>query len=51
MIYNFTRFVEWPAAAFPTSHAPLIVAVLGDDSLHPQLEVAMTGKTYAGHPY
>ncbi|MCC6588551.1 MAG: YfiR family protein [Bryobacterales bacterium] len=50
MIYNFTRFVEWPPAAFPTAQAPLVVAVLGDDPLQPHLEAAMAGKTYSGHP-
>ena len=50
MIYNFTRFIEWPAAAFPTPHAPLVVAVWGDDPIRPHLEAAMTRKTYSGHP-
>lgn len=28
-IYNFTKFVEWPASRFPDATSPIVIAVLG----------------------
>lgn len=30
-LYNFTQFVEWPAAAFPSAEAPFVIGILGPD--------------------
>ena len=30
-LFNFAQFVEWPASAFPSSDAPLVIGVLGTD--------------------
>jgi hypothetical protein len=30
-LFNFAQFVEWPAAAFPSADAPLVIGVLGAD--------------------
>ena len=30
-LFNFAQFVDWPASAFPDSHAPMVIAVLGKD--------------------
>ncbi len=43
-IYNFAKFVEWPAAAFAAADAPLSVCVHGDDAF-PVIAQAMNGKT------
>jgi hypothetical protein len=32
-IYNFAKFVEWPAAAFATPQAPLVLCVAAKDGL------------------
>lgn len=29
-VYNFLKFVDWPAAAFPKLDDPLVVAIVGD---------------------
>ena len=50
MIYNFTRFVEWPVEAFSDAKAPFVVALLGDDALGRFVETAMKDKSVAGHP-
>lgn len=39
-LYNFVRFVEWPAAA---REEPFVVAVLGDDPFGPALDEAFSG--------
>ncbi len=50
MLYNFTRFVEWPAGALGADAAPLAICVLGDDARVPVLEAAVRNKTAYGHP-
>ena len=30
-IYNFTRYIRWPASAFNGDHAPLVIGVLGEN--------------------
>jgi hypothetical protein len=30
-LYNFARFTEWPASAFPGNDSPIVVCILGDD--------------------
>ena len=30
-LYNFTKFVEWPAEAFPDRGAPLNICLVGQD--------------------
>lgn len=29
-LYNFTKFIDWPARAFPDASAPIVIGVLGD---------------------
>src|SRR6185436_19461055 len=49
-LYNFARFVEWPADALGPPQAPFVVAVLGTDPFGDVLDRTMAGKTVAGHP-
>jgi len=44
IVYNFTKFAEWPAAAFDGPGAPLRICVLGEDPFGPALD-ALRGKT------
>jgi hypothetical protein len=50
MLYNFTRFVEWPPAAWKDPRAPLVVGVLGSDPFGHVLDQTMQDKTYGGRP-
>lgn len=43
-LYNFARYVRWPAEAFGGESAPLSVAVFGDDPFGPALDDALAGK-------
>lgn len=36
-LFNFARFVEWPASAFPTPSANLVIGVAGDCEVGPVL--------------
>jgi hypothetical protein len=49
-IYNFTQFVDWPPEAFDKDDSPLIVAMIGDDSLAGALDKAMENKTAGTRP-
>ena len=49
-LYNFAKFVEWPATAFKTNDSPLVIGVLGDTRLPPDLEQAVEGRTVNGRP-
>jgi hypothetical protein len=49
-IYNFAKFVSWPADAFPTRNSPLIIGVLGDNEFGSLLETLVKGKTIQEHP-
>jgi len=50
MIFNFTKFVDWPAASLADSKAPFVVGLVGEDDLTPFVEAAMRDKSVAGHP-
>jgi hypothetical protein len=49
-IYNFARFVEWPAQAFADTNSPMIIGVLGENVFGDSLEQAINGKAIKGHP-
>lgn len=49
-LYNFAKFVEWPAGTFPTSKEPLAICVLGQNPFGHSLEDAVTGKAVEGRP-
>ena len=34
-IFNFAKFVEWPADAFAEPNSPLVVCIVGQDPLRP----------------
>ena len=37
-LYNFAKFVEWPAERFAREFAPIVIGVLGDDRFSEELE-------------
>jgi uncharacterized protein DUF4154 len=48
-VYNFAKFVEWPAEAFPDRNAPLRVCVLGENPFGQELMRVVNGKKIGGH--
>ena len=48
-LYNFVKFVEWPASS-EVQGAPYTLCVLGKDPFEGQLERAVEGKIFNGHP-
>lgn len=47
-LFNFTKYVKWPASAFKDARAPLVVAVIGKDPFGPMLDKDCGGKTANG---
>ena len=49
-IFNFAKFIEWPADAFAKPSSPLIIGVLGENPFGSALEQAVRNKTIGEHP-
>jgi len=49
-LFNFSHFVEWPAAAFPGPDAPFVIGVFGHDPFGSGLDEAARGETINGRP-
>jgi len=50
VLYNFTKFVEWPPESFRNPDAPLAICIVGHDPFSPDLEGDLRSRTAAGHP-
>ncbi|HWY32481.1 MAG TPA: YfiR family protein [Candidatus Acidoferrum sp.] len=49
-LFNFGKFVSWPAADFTGTNAPLVIGVLGNNPFHGDLKNMIAGKNIEGHP-
>jgi hypothetical protein len=47
-LFNFVKFVEWPAQAFADDNSPLIIGVVGDDKSSIVIEQIINGKIANG---
>ena len=47
-LFNFVKFVEWPAEAFNDGGTPIIVGVLGDDPSSSAIDQTINDKTANG---
>jgi hypothetical protein len=47
-IYNFTKFVEWPSTALGSPSQPIVIGVLGEQSLAEQLAGIVAGRNVNG---
>jgi hypothetical protein len=47
-LYNFAKFVVWPAGTFSTSREPLVICILGQNPFGHSLEEAVAGKAIDG---
>jgi len=50
-LFNFAKFVEWPAEAFRKRDSALVIGVLGDNPFDSDLERTVQNKTINGHPF
>ncbi len=49
-IYNFAKFIQWPATRFATPEAPLIIGVLGENPFGSALRDTVDGKKVNQRP-
>ncbi|HEV8580422.1 MAG TPA: YfiR family protein [Thermoanaerobaculia bacterium] len=49
-LYNFAKFVEWPAGAFAGPREPVAFCVVGESAIGDELAQAVGGKTIQGRP-
>lgn len=49
-LYKFAGYVQWPAGAFASPAAPLVVCVVGNDPFGVTLDKAVAGQRFEGHP-
>jgi len=50
LLYNFARFVTWPAGAFSHADSPFVIGVVGDDPFGSALERTLGAKSIGGRP-
>jgi len=49
-LFNFSRFVEWPASAFASPQSPFLVCVFGHDPFGADLDEVVKGESVNGRP-
>lgn len=49
-LYNFLPYVDWPAASLPRGESPLVVGVVGADSVLAGLQSVVASRHVRGHP-
>lgn len=50
-LYNFTKFIEWPASRFPTDTSPFVIAVLGRNPFGEELTAIVRDRKVHGRGY
>jgi hypothetical protein len=48
-LLNFTKFIDWPPAAFAAADAPLVICVIGDDPFGRAIDQIVEGESVNGH--
>ena len=49
-LFNFSQFVDWPAASFADGGSPLVIGVFGPDPFGTTLDEIVRGETVNGRP-
>ncbi len=49
-VFNFVKFVEWPAGAFQTPSAPIVFAIVGDGATATATKLFLTDKQVGERP-
>jgi hypothetical protein len=49
-LFNFAKFVEWPAGTFDSNTSPILIGILGEDPFGDSLNRTIEGKSINGHP-
>ncbi len=49
-LFNFAKFVQWPAAVQGDAKSPIVIGILGDNPFHEDLERTIRNKLVDEHP-
>ena len=49
-LFRFTQFTDWPANAFTSTNAPIVIGIVGDDPFGKTLDDVVKGESVRGHP-
>lgn len=49
-LFNFTKFVEWPARRFADERSPILIGVVGENPIGAALADLVTGRLVNGRP-
>ena len=47
-VFNFAKFVEWPASAFRTAQTPITICIFGEDRFGGDLDELVKGQSIGG---
>jgi hypothetical protein len=50
-LFNFARYVEWPAETFKAANDPIVICILGQNPFGGALEQAVAGKLLEGRSF
>jgi hypothetical protein len=50
LLYRFVAYVEWPAASFAGPDSPVVIGVIGNDTLASELQAFTAGRTVEKRP-
>lgn len=50
-LFNFAKFIEWPAAAFRNRQSPITICVVGDDPFGPVIDETVKGQSFANRRF
>ncbi|GAA4101961.1 YfiR family protein [Mucilaginibacter panaciglaebae] len=48
-LFNFTRFIHWPASAYSSPDAPFVIGIAGNDPFGSYLDDLVNGEQAEGH--
>src|SRR6476646_4151446 len=48
-LWNFSRYVDWPARSFKQADSPLVIGILGQDRFGNDLRKLISGRKVEGH--
>ena len=49
-LFNFAKFIDWPASSFGNPQAPFSICILGKDPFGRSIDDALQGKAIGEHP-
>lgn len=49
-LFNFAKFIDWPATSFATPQSPFTICILGTDPFGHAMDDALQGKTVGDRP-